>query len=256
MTKVFQNINDAIEYSRSKLYYLGYKYNPTRWQAVGFSKEEMAEILNLSFAVKMPETVEELQEAMPHVDLPWAEEQFKERISGAVNPGETYKIWPYYNFDQDEKFLKQGKFSHTYMERYWPRKTCSNPRGIRYEFGDLHDLMGLLATEPDTRQAYLPVWFPEDTGAVHGERVPCTLGYHFINRGGATHCNYYIRSCDLYRHFRNDIYMTIRLAQHINNNLELNGHNYKMGFLTMHITSFHIFMNDWYHEKKRGTIKK
>ena len=30
------------------------------------------------------------------------------------------------------------------------------------------DVIDLLEREPFTRQAYLPIWFPEDTGAFHG----------------------------------------------------------------------------------------
>jgi hypothetical protein len=62
-----------------------------------------------------------------------------------------------------------------------------------------------MVREPFTRQAFLPIWYPEDTGSVHGERVPCTIGYHFIRRGDWVHVVYYIRSCDFFRHFRDDI---------------------------------------------------
>jgi hypothetical protein len=68
------------------------------------------------------------------------------------------------------------------MERYWPKyinwAQDEEPQdamfGIRYNYGDLNDVVDLLARSPATRQAVLPVWFPEDTGAVHGERVPCS----------------------------------------------------------------------------------
>jgi thymidylate synthase len=64
-----------------------------------------------------------------------------------------------------------------------------------------------------TRQAYFPIFFPEDTGAVHGGRIPCTLGYHFLLRSGLLHCWYEIRSCDAVRHFRDDLYLATRLVQ-------------------------------------------
>ena len=116
-----------------------------------------------------------------------------------------------------------------------------NPRGIRFTYGDLQDVVELLQMSPLTRQAYLPVWFPEDTGAHHGERVPCTLGYHFIIRGGALHIIYYIRSCDFLRHFRDDVYMAARLALWVYDRV---GAALKMGNLTMHITSLHVFEAD------------
>ena len=58
-------------------------------------------------------------------------------------------------------------------------------------------------------------WIPEDTGAHHGERVPCTLGYHFIRRDDYLHMFYFIRSCDYIRHFRDDIYLAMRKAHYI-----------------------------------------
>jgi len=119
--------------------------------------------------------------------------------------------------------MKDGVFTHTYQERFWPkdyeRKTLGydanriqKRRGIRYEWGDLSDVVEHLLNEPFTRQAYLPIFFPEDTGAKHGGRIPCTLGYHFMLRGHRMHCWYDIRSCDAVRHFRDDVYLTCRLV--------------------------------------------
>lgn len=157
-------------------------------------------------------------------------------------------------------FGEAPKFSHTYQERMWPRfanvgETRPNGRqvfvphnGIRYEYGDLNDLVSLLVREPTTRQAYLPIWFPEDTGAHHGERVPCTLGYHFILRGGLLHCTYHIRSCDFLRYFRDDVYMAMRLTQWMLGALTDEPHpvwdEVSVGILQMNITSLHIFEGD------------
>jgi thymidylate synthase len=86
-------------------------------------------------------------------------------------------------------------------------------QGIRYEYGDLDDVVNLLYEHPFTRQATFPIFFPEDTGAVHGGRIPCTLHYHFLRRGDSLHLWYAIRSCDAVRHFRDDVYMATRLCQ-------------------------------------------
>lgn len=218
-------------------------------------------------------------------NLPWAEEHFKERVDGyPTNPGETYKIWPYYkntdfndknfrNFKHEPGYDNKGKmvevsivngpyqtdqFTHTYMERYWPKyanpdhfNSSNNPVfthgnfGIRYVYGDLRDLVGLLIREPYTRQAYLPVWFPEDTGVLHGGRVPCSLGYHFIMRNNKLNIHYTIRACDFIRHFRNDIYLTVRLAMWVLGELkqkpwwELS--DIQLGLITFDCISLHIF---------------
>jgi thymidylate synthase len=121
-------------------------------------------------------------------------------------------------------------------------------RGIRYEYGDLNDVVEMLATEPDTRQAYLPIFFPEDTGMRNPTRKPCTLGYHFILRHGYFHITYYMRSCDFYRHFRDDCYLTVRLHLWVLDRLRkadpATWGNVKLGFYIMHITSLHMFTND------------
>ena len=118
---------------------------------------------------------------------------------------------------------------------------------IHFDYGDLGDIIKLLADQPLTRQAYLPVWFPEDTGALHGGRLPCTLGYQFIMRDGRFHIIYPIRSCDFVRHFRDDIYMTVRLLQWVKERAaELNSvwDEVRLGTYTMHITSLHCFVQD------------
>lgn len=110
-------------------------------------------------------------------------------------------------------------FTHTYQERFWPKFAGENERGrggngmrgLRYAYGDLDDVVNLLLREPYTNQAYLPIFFPEDTGAVHGGRVPCTLGYHFMLRQNRLHMWYEIRSCDYVRHLRDDLYLACRL---------------------------------------------
>ena len=129
-------------------------------------------------------------------NLPWAEDHLLERVSGQpLNPPPSASWWPF-NQNDNEIHKKDEKFSHTYPERFWPRHAgeemdqgwdISSPTnrshfGIRYRYGDLFDLIKILRADPDTRQAYLPVWFPEDlAAAVDGERVPCTLGYHFLS---------------------------------------------------------------------------
>jgi hypothetical protein len=208
---------------------------------------------------------------MVQPNLPWAEDQFQERVGGEpLNPGETYKDWPWYRGNV-EQHKEQGAFSHTYMERFWPRQAgdtwvkgyedrdfaaeSKDNVGLRYRYGDLNDVLDLLAREPYTRQAYLPIFFPEDTGAHHYERVPCTLGYHFMLRDGRLHCFYPIRSCDFLRHFRDDVYMAGRLVQWVidvvqdNTDLDL-GENREAwsdvtpGDLTMFMPSLHVFEGD------------
>jgi hypothetical protein len=205
------------------------------------------ELDNVFFQVRIPTTMGVLQQSITP-NLPWAEDHFQERVSGQpLNPPPSAKEWPFAQKD-NEDHKDQGQFSHTYPERYWPRfANTPNVRvghqGIRYRYGDLKDVATLLFESPMTRQAYLPIWFPEDTGAVHAQRVPCSLGYHFMIRSGRLNCTYMIRSCDFYRHFRDDVYMTGRLMQWMTDVLAPHM-EIVPGFLTMHIMNLHVFQPD------------
>jgi len=181
-------------------------------------------------------------------NLPWAEDQFQERVSGEpMNPPPSEAWWPY-AVKGNARHKEGEKFSHTYPERYWPRyagdfySDTGNripAYGIRYAYGDLNDVVVQLQQHPLTRQAYLPVFFPEDTGARDGQRIPCSLGYHFLQRDGILDVTYFIRSCDFVRHFSDDIYMTMRLGQWVAGKIGA-----EPGTLLMHISSLHLFVGD------------
>lgn len=231
------------------------------WQALDVRDKPQGttfELTDYTFGMRIPHDQWELQRLV-EANQPFAEAQFQDRVSGEpLNPPPSHELWPWAKHNAEHQ--KQERFSHSYPERYWPAD--SNPLGadgIRRgypsntsQFGDLGDVINLLAREPTTRQAYLPMFFPFDTGAVHGERIPCSLGYLFLMREGKLNITYYIRSCDFYRHFRDDVYMTARLCQWVLEQLkpdELNLNDSPWdsvtpGRLTMHIGSLHIFEGD------------
>lgn len=269
----YQNYQQALKMVETEYLQKAKKVHSQHWQGIDISKKpEMAtfEALHVSFAVWMGyyefDRFQLGEDIKPN--LPWAEDHFLERVNGwPINPGVQWKKWPY--GQHAAKFLERGKFNHNYMERYWPKwankvafrgptevvpehpyagDDLSTPHhGIMYEYGDLADVVTLLANDPYTRQAYLPVWFPEDTGG-GSKRAPCTLGYHFIMRGEELDITYYIRSCDMLRHFRDDIYLTHRLATWMIGECAKINPKWKEvspGTFNMHITSLHIFANDW-----------
>lgn len=239
-----------------------------RWQGVDVStKPEMStrELLNQSLSIPLRglEGLDYWAEDTK-ANLPWANIHFDERVGGEpLNPGESWKSWPWGH--SADKFRTQGgKFDHTYMERFWPKyaNAPSIPRdpgqwprrGIRFEYGDLHDLVEHLLEDPLSRQAYIPIWFPED-GTCKG-RKPCTLGYHFINRYDYLHITYYIRSCDFIRHWGDDCYLAVRLLLWILDRLRERDVRWKLvrpGMFTMHIVSLHLFENDYAQLQKKVT---
>lgn len=244
------------------------------WQGIdSFKDMDMLILRDVNYHLEIPNDVRDLQ-MITLPDTRWAEAHFQERIGGVpLNPGETYKFWPYATFDaHDDPYLKGGKqFDHSYMERFWPKRagkyfpnsegvnmyipTIMEPEfnsGIRFDYGDYNDVCQQLIEQPLGRQAYLPIFFPEDTGAKDNMRVPCTLGYLFEIFDDKLDVTYYIRSCDAYRHLRNDIYMAGRLLQHTKEILFINGIKHiQTGTLKMKIANLHIFENDLYNIKKK-----
>lgn len=214
------------------------------WQGIK-SPRPMFEALDYDFKTPMPK---QLAEAREHLqpNLPWADLHFKERIGGEpLNPPPSHKQWPFANKDNKE-FTQGGKFSHTYPERFWPKHArASNDstgeekvnKGIRFVYGDFLDVLYKLNNDPTTRQAFLPIWFPEDTGKRDNIRVPCSIGYHFLIRKGRLDITYWMRSLDMIRHFQDDIYLCWRLAEFTSNYLG----NLELGYMKFHAVSCHIF---------------
>jgi thymidylate synthase len=226
---------------------------------------EMRELLHEHFEYLLPRTLEELDLAVKPFQ-PWADKHFEhERVSGCpINPGTTYKEWRYPASAAEHTDFQ---FSHSYAERYWPQFAGKTPGGeldypklvkenarphfgIRHSYGDLAGVVRLLAQDHTTRQAYLPIFYPEDiTAALKKERIPCTLGYHFICRNGGLDIVYPMRSCDLVRHFRDDVYLTARLVLWVLDRLREQSPNkgwdaVRPGKLVMNITSLHCFATD------------
>jgi thymidylate synthase len=245
-----------------------------RWQGVA-ANNDTRELLNVNFEVPldiyetgMADLDHWAKDIKPNRE--WADAHFQERVGGQpLNPGETWRQWPYAL--RADRFRTSERFNHSYMERLWPmyaRRTedgklpnqlPGQPRhypdrdnrpkfGIAHGYGDLQSLVELIALEPFTRQAWIPLFFPEDTGKSDGGRKVCTLGYQLIQRDGQLHIWYPLRSCDFIRHFRDDCYLAIRLlywvidqCQQINPDAWM---HVVPGTFQFHATSLHVFESD------------
>lgn len=238
-----------------------------RWQGVK-ANQDTHELRNVVFEIPL-----RFREDLDHwrrdivPNLPWADDHFLERVGGhPINPGEQWKHWPFATGTQN--FQDQKRFNHNYMERLWPRyarrtddgKLPVQPKGslraypgkdnrphygIGHYYGDLQDLVELLVKEPMTRQAYIPLWFPEDTGLGDNGRKPCTLGYQFLVRDERLHMWYPLRSCDFVHHWRDDCYLAVRLLLWVLRQCRAKNPSYwdkiKPGSFSMHCTSLHVF---------------
>lgn len=239
-----------------------------RWQGIDVSKDpsaQMYELRNVVFEVPL-NGVEDLDEYRRSIrpNFPWADDHFLERVGGEpLNPGVQWANWPWAT-SADKHRSRSGGFNHTYMQRLWPKWAGRTPdgkldesdkavtiphQGIGWIYGDLNDLVDLLVRDPFTRQAWIPLFFPEDTGWGDGGRKMCSLGYHLMRRGNGLHLWYPLRSCDLVRHFRDDVYLAVRLMLWVLDKLRerdpLRWCHVGPESYAMHMTSLHCFVNDW-----------
>lgn len=213
----------------------------TKWQSIEIDKRNpIVSIFDVNGIIEVQPNDDIIKLFNP--DLPWAEEHFLERVSGQpLNPGDQYKKWPYYKgIDNDSLFRPDGKFSHSYMERIW----CKGYKGIRFNYGDLNDIIDRLRMDINSRQAFLSIWHPEDQSN-NAERLPCTIGYWFYYQKDKLNIKFLIRSCDAIRHYRNDLYMSYRLLQFVSDKI-----NIQPGSISYWIGSFHCFKSDLYQLNK------
>lgn len=226
------------------------------WQTMDVSGSDAhitRELINYTLFYSVPESIAELIDQV-QPDMPWAEEHFLERVGrDPVNPPPSHVDWPHHGSNVRAHLESNGgeQFSHTYPERFWPKRvgmlahhTGRVNAGVRFEYGDLDGVVNQLVTNPYTRQAVLPVWFPEDTGATD-RRVPCSLTYHFMaDEDMRLHVWYSLRACDFVRHFHNDVYFAARLLQWVIDECDTAGVEFKAGNLNMTISSLHAFEGD------------
>lgn len=253
------------------------------WQGVDVSKKpDMAthELAHVAISVDLRGYNDlDWHRSIIKPNLPWADDHFEERVCGyPINPGTEWANWPW-GSSADKFRDASGMFNHSYMERYWPKfaghfsgptkvadefkallhkwgmtKEWPANHGIRHDYGDLNDVVGKLCSDPGTRQAILPIYFPEDT-ALKNARQPCSIYYHFIRNGEALDVVYAMRSCDFRRHWADDVYLTVRLLLWVldklkaDDNTRAPGHrqwqNVKPGEFVMHIANLHIFAADF-----------
>lgn len=273
----FRAICDNI---KKVMYHSGHEVHTERWQGKDISKKpDMVSYELLNVLVHTDLLTEDVEFYRKDIEpnLPWADDHFLERVGGEpLNPGVQWANWPWGQSAARFRDVNE-EFNHTYMQRLWPRYADQTPdgklggdyygtrklpkpdiknsgrawgvnSGLRYTLGDLESLVDLLAREPLTRQAYIPLFFPEDTGVGDGGRKPCTLGYQFIMRDGKLHIYYPIRSCDFMRHFRDDCYLAVRLLLWVLDRCRERNKIFLEivpGTFTMHCVSLHIFRPDW-----------
>jgi len=197
------------------------------FDVTGKEEFDTMELMNYGYTVTRPnyQEVQGVHEA-------WVEQEWRDRLAGDLNPGFSWKerpeIWePMLERSQYKQNMgKVGKFSYSYSQRMGGNH--------------LRKLIEEIKVRPNSRQLYLPVWYPNDEDKrVEKRRVPCSLGYHFMLRGGQLHITYMMRSCDFVTHYGNDVALATMLLEYIARMTKK-----KMGSFNHFVGSLHAYRKD------------
>lgn len=234
--RIYINAEEMIEETKRDLAEMGIVVRPATMQdkyVKGNPDYETRELQNYSYCL-----LDAKSQDIPGVIQPWADAEFEERVTDPflrheeyglstpnfINPGKAWELRP----EVWTEYLHEGKMAYTYNELLWKND-------------QLMKIMGALINDPDSRQLWVSLWNPEkDPDFLGGiSRVPCSLGYAFQVRDGKLNMHYVMRSCDFATHFRNDVYLAIKLLEWVAEKT-----HYPVGSFTHTIFSLHVYNKD------------
>lgn len=237
--RIYIDANEMIEETKRDLAEMGILVRPATMQdkyIKGDPNYETQELQNYSYCL-----LDAKSRDIPGVTQPWADAEFKERITDPwerdgggkripfqvpefINPGEAWKlreeVW--------SEYMHYGRLAYTYNELLWKND-------------QLTKVINRLKEDPDSRQLWISLWNPEkDPDYLGGvSRVPCSLGYGLQVRDGKLNLHYVMRSCDFATHFRNDVYLAIKFLEWVADQT-----GYPVGSFTHTIFSLHVYRKD------------
>lgn len=221
--RIYNNFTEAFSEIARDLKEMGINHHTETMQDKKIGDDpsfDTLELQNYIFTVTEPE-FENLSPVQPWADMEW-EEREQGIMGNPVNPGIAWEL----RRDIWEEFLHDGEFGYSYSERFdWHQQ--------------VRNVIDRLKEDPGSRQLYVAMWTQSDSKYLGSIRVPCSLGWHFMLRGGKLNMTYFMRSCDFATHFQNDIFMAMKLQQHIARQAGV-----KVGHYCHYIGSFHVYKKD------------
>jgi len=187
---------------------------------------ETTELSNYIYTVTRPDYTE-----IEGLHEDWVAQEWEDRLVGGLNPGRAWKtrkeVWEQFlERDKGQPMKGPSKFSYSYSERMGGNH--------------LQTIIDELKIHPTSRQLYLPVWKADPDERRRGERrVPCSLGYWFVQREGKIHITYMMRSCDFFTHYPNDVALANIMQHYVARKT-----NFEVGTFTHFIGSFHVYAKD------------
>lgn len=219
--RFYKDFGEALNEIKRDLAELSIRVHPQTMQDKYVADDpdyDTRELQNYIYTVLEPR-LEDLSPTQPWANLEWEERM---NVRG-LNPGTAWErrreVW--------EEFIeKNGKFAYTYSQRLQ-----FNPYRIIHE----------LKEHPESRQLFLGIWdYERDIKNIGGHRrVPCSLGYWFLNRQGRLDMTYLQRSSDYATHLENDLYLATKMLFFVTKEAKI-----EPGHLIHWVGSLHVYQKD------------
>lgn len=221
--RIFNDVRDLYSETERDLKEMGIEYMSQTVQDQEVNKRTK-ELIGHAYQMNINEsTVKYLENLAVEKGIPraWLITEMKERLYECVNPGKAWQnredIW--------SQFIRNGRFAYTYSERLYPQYM---------------KVLTELETKPNTRQAVLTMFWPQDQDQLGGQdRVPCSMTYQFLRRENGLYLIYTMRSCDFYKFFLADVFFACKLLEHFATILEITPRSFQH-----QIGSLHAFEED------------
>lgn len=228
--RIFSTYPEAINEIRRDLKEMGVRHFTKTMQnknIEGNPDFATLELQNYIYTIINPD-LRHLEPTQPWANAEWAERQLG--IQGnPVNPGTAWElrsdVWKQF-LVQNDRSTAEVEFDYSYSERF-------------AMYDQVHHVIERLKEDKGSRQLYVTVWAGWDSHKLGKARVPCSLGYHFMMRGGQLNMTYFMRSCDFSTHFQNDLYLARMLQTYVAQAAEV-----PPGQFTHFIASMHVYQKD------------
>lgn len=231
--RIFANCKEMLSEVHRDLFEMGIRVKPKTMQdkvVTGLKAYETIELSGYSFAIMDTADLDDMIKARG-LNLDWCEADLAERLSPElINPGIAYKL----RKEWDE-FVHGDKFAYTYNER------------LRTQ---VDDTIEVLDFDNASRQAVITIYEGTKDSTKRGglSRVPCSMYYQLMVRGGKLDVIYTMRSSDFMTHFPYDIWMAARLRDYVleelNKKKTVNAKLIKPGKLVFFSGSLHAYAKD------------
>lgn len=228
--RLFKDFPEAQNEIKRDLAELGIDVHPETMQDKFIANDPdflTKELSNYVYSVLRPDYKE-----IEGVHEEWVQQEWQDRLVGKLNPGKAWRtrkdVWE--QFLERDRGMRKGtnppsRFSYTYSERMGGKH--------------LQLIIEELKLHPHSRQLWLPVWSSVDESRRGDRRVPCSLGYWFVQREGALNITYVMRSCDFFTHYPNDVALATMMLHYVAQKT-----GYKVGSFTHFVGSFHVYYKD------------